>query len=554
MRIAPSLKAFLLSVVLSLGVFCTTQAVLPGSACAAPTSEEVEHESLLKGINEVISSLLFYDISGGNIQVPRADADGNPLINSSGQPEVRTIQIPFLLAFLLFGAIFFTFWFRFVNIRAFWHAIDVVRGRYDNAGDHGEVSHFQALTSALSATVGLGNIAGVAVAIQLGGPGAVVWMSIISLFSMSAKFSSCTLAQLYRKAHKDGSFSGGPMYYLDIGFRESGFFARHAGKFLAVLYALLVMAGSLGAGSMFQSNQAAESLVSTFELESNPTFIIGVILALAVGAVTLGGIKRIGAATSKIVPLMCGIYILAAIAILIANFSKLPAALILMWTMAFTNNAAFGGFLGVLLVSVQRAVFSNEGGLGSAAIAHAAARTNEPVREGMVAMLGPVIDTMLVCTITALVVIVSGVWNDPALSLAGEGMDSTLTGVTLTSAAFATVIPWFPYVLTVCILLFAYSSMISWCYYGERGWIYLLDHFREGFGLKTVPVFRIAFLITVVIGAVEKLADVLHFSDVLLLAMALPNILGSIFLAPRVSRLLKDYMYRYKTGQMSRTK
>ncbi|MCL4144020.1 UNVERIFIED_CONTAM: hypothetical protein GTU68_040528 [Idotea baltica] len=387
----------------------------PQASFASPSGESApsKDSSLLEGLNKTIFSYLFYDISGGSIKVPEADRDGTPILDENGVQKQKTIGVPFLLAFLLSGAIFFTLWYRFINIRGFKHAIDVVRGKYDKEDDDGEVSHFQALTSALSATIGLGNIAGVAVAIQLGGPGAVVWMSIIAIFSMSAKFSSCTLAQMYRRSHADGSFSGGPMYYLDIGFRNSNVFGRISGKTLGVLYAFL-------------SNQAAESLISTFNLESKPTFLIGALLAIAVGAVTLGGIKRIGAATSKIVPVMCAIYLLAAVAVMIANITKVPGAIALMWTMAFTQNAAFGGLIGVLLISIQRAVFSNEGGLGSAAIAHAAAKTNEPVREGLVAMIGPVIDTMIVCTMTAIVVVVSGVWDDPNIVALAAGGDSTL--------------------------------------------------------------------------------------------------------------------------------
>ena len=298
------------------------------------------------------------------------------------------MPLPFVVLILVLGSIFFTIWYSWINIRGFKHSINVIAGKYDNPEDKGEISHFRALTSALSATVGLGNIAGVAIAIQKGGPGAVFWMWVIAIFGMTAKFSSCTLAQLYRQTNKDGSISGGPMYYLDLGLKQKGAGWGKFGKVLGVVFALMVMGGALGGGNMFQANQSYEAFANVFNIEGW-AWLFGLILAAMVGVVVLGGIKRIGAATSRIVPAMCGVYILASLIIIILNIGKVPATFGLILSMAFTGNAFLGGLIGVLVIGVTRAAFSNEAGLGSAAIAHAAAKTDEPVREGIVAMIGP---------------------------------------------------------------------------------------------------------------------------------------------------------------------
>ena len=515
------------------------------AAVADAKPAEEGDKPLLGQFNAFMFEVLFFDVTGGVVQVPEVDRAGQPVLDpATGAQKVQTITFPFLVAILALGAIFFTFWYRFINLRAFKHAIDVVRGIYDNPDDEGEISHFRALTSALSATVGLGNIAGVAVAIVKGGPGAVVWMMVVAVFGMTAKFSSCTLAQLYRQVNADGTISGGPMYYIDLGLKKMGGGWRHLGKVLAVIYAFMIMGGALGGGNMFQANQTVEALTATFDLGKGADWVIGITMAVLVAAVILGGIKRIGAATSKIVPAMCGIYVAACLFVILSNLGELPEAVSLMMGMAFNENAFFGGMMGVLVVGVQRAAFSNEAGLGSAAIAHAAAKTDEPVREGMVAMLGPFIDTIVVCFMTAMVVIITGKWNDPALTDAAN-----LQGAAVTAAAFQTVFVWFPYVLSLSIALFAYSTMISWCYYGERGWIYLLDHFG-GAGLKSVIAFRVIFVLFVVVGAVNKLGDVLDFSDIMILSMAFPNILGSVILAPKVLAKLQDYWGRYTAGKM----
>lgn len=521
-----------------------------GAASSAPRGEApVEPEGdlnellsdALGEVNAVIGRLLFFNVSGDLFQAQRHE-QGRPVFDEAGRPVVETVPVPFVVLVLALGGIFFTFWYRFVNVRGFRHSIDIVRGKYDNPEDVGEITHFRALTSALSATVGLGNIAGVAIAIQLGGPGAVFWMVTAAFFGMSVKFSSCTLAQLYRRENADGTISGGPMYYLDLGFRRWGGLRAKFGKALAVLYAFMIMGGSFGGGNMFQANQSFEAFSGAFGIGEEYAWAFGLVLAALVGSVILGGIKRIGAATSRIVPAMVAIYVAASVVVLVTNARQIPAALGLIVEMAFTDNAAYGGLMGVLVWGVKRASFSNEAGIGSSAIAHAAARTKEPVREGLVAMMEPFIDTIIVCVMTALVVIVSGAWSDPNIPQSA--------GVSLTAAAFETVLPWFPKLLAVCVLLFAYSTMISWCYYGERGWIYLLDHWN-GRGLATVSLFRIVFVCFVFFGAVAKLGAVLEFSDLLILCMAFPNILGSVLLAPRVRRIVEDYFRRMDASKQA---
>jgi AGCS family alanine or glycine:cation symporter len=504
-------------------------------------AEKNEEPSVFEKANEAIATVLFFDIAFNSIRIDEVDRDGTAVLDASGNPKKKAISLPFLIVVLLLGAIFFTFWYRWINVRGFKHSINVIRGKYDNPGDTGEISHFRALTSALSATVGLGNIAGVAIAIQLGGPGAVFWMLIAAVFGMTAKFSSCTLSQMYRQINADGSISGGPMYYSDIGLKEMGGSWAPLGKVLAIIYALMVMGGALGVGNMFQVNQTAEAFRSTFGLSEGANWGIGIVIAILVGLVIVGGIKRIGAATSRIVPAMCALYVCVAVLIILMNITRIPETISLIFRLAFTGNAFYGGFVGVLVWGIRRASFSNEAGLGSAAIAHAAAKTEEPVREGIVAMVGPFIDTIIVCSMTAMVVIITGAWNDPSLSQSD--------GVTLTTKAFESAIGWFPLILTVSIGLFAYSTMISWAYYGERGWIYLLDHFG-GTGLKTVIVFRIIFILFVIVGAVNKLDAVLDFSDAMVLGMAFPNIIGSIILAPRVLKQVRDYWNRYQSGEM----
>jgi alanine or glycine:cation symporter, AGCS family len=504
----------------------------------------------LEKFNSLVADTLFFSVTGDLVTAPEFDKRGKPVLDEDGAQKRVAVRFPFIVALLVGGGLFFTFFYRFVNIRGFRHAIDVVRGKFDNPTDEGDVSHFRAFTSALSATVGLGNIAGVAIAIQIGGPGAMLWMIVAAFFGMSLKFNSCSLSQMFRKTNPDGSVSGGPMYYLEYGLRrlnQDGPLS-YLGKALGILYAFMIIGGSFGGGNMFQANQSFGAMQAAFDAPQQLSHGFGIALAVLVGMVIIGGIRRIGAATSRIVPSMVGLYILASLYIILANISEIPHALTLVCSMAFSGNAVYGGTLGVIVKGFQRASFSNEAGIGSAAIAHAAAKTEEPVREGLVAMLGPVVDTVIVCSMTALVVIITGAWNDPNLTDAG----GDLAGVALTSAAFGSQVSWFPAVLTVCVLMFAYSTMISWAYYGERGWIYLMDHLYPGFGHRSLVGYRVIFVFFVYYGSITKLDHVLLFSDLMILCMALPNILGGVILAPTVKAAVNDYWRRWQAGEFGR--
>lgn len=438
--------------------------------------------------------------------------------------------MPLVVLWLILGAVTLTLRLKFINVRAFVHALAVVRGKYDRKEDAGEVSHFQALSSALSATVGLGNIAGVAIAVQLGGPGALFWMIVAAVFGMTSKFVECTLGVKYRVLDENGKVLGGPMRYLHHGLAGMGL--GGLGKVLAVLFMVFCIGGSFGGGNMFQVNQAYSAMnnITAFHV---PAWAFGLVMMVLVGFVIVGGIKRIATTASAIVPLMCGIYLLASIAVLLANVSHVPAAIASIVSEAFVPTAVGGGFIGVLVQGFKRAAFSNEAGVGSAAIAHSAARTKEPVREGVVALLEPFIDTIIVCTATGLVIVTSGVLDDPAAA--------TASGAVLTSMAFGTVISWFPIVLTVAIVLFAYSTMISWSYYGERCWVAL-------FGPKSTHAYKALFLMAVFVGAVSNLGSVLDFSDLMILSMAFPNILGLVLLSGEVARDTESYFQRLRSG------
>ena len=485
-------------------------------------------------------------------------------------------NVPFVVILLVAGATFFTVYFKFPSITKFWTAINTVRGKYvdiekhgvdklynnDEAlavedipntirdeSAHGEVSHFQALATAVSGTVGLGNIAGVAVAIALGGPGATFWMIVCGLLGMSTKFVECTLGVKYRDVGPDGTVYGGPMYYMSKGLKERGF--AGIGKVLGAVFAILCIGASFGGGNAFQSNQATVQITSMLGLEGGSNgFIIGIILAVLVGIVIIGGIKRIASITEKIVPFMAGIYVLAALVIIFANFSDIGTAFGLIFDGAFTPMAGLGGLVGVLIVGFQRAAFSNEAGAGSAAIAHSAVRTKYPASEGVVALLEPFIDTVVICTMTALVIIFFnidggnmqsvfqyGAAGDSASSVLLNADGSSIGGVDLTSMAFDSVIPGFSYVLTIAIILFAFSTMISWSYYGLQSWKYL---FGKGKGADTA--YKILFLIFIVIGAAATLDAVIKFSDAMILALVFPNMIGLFFLFPKVREEMKRYL------------
>ena len=442
--------------------------------------------------------------------------------------EIPFVGFPLIVAWLLFGALYFTVRMRFVNVRLFKHAINLVRGKYETKNQVGEVSHFQALTTALSATVGLGNIAGVAIAIGTGGPGATFWMILVGFLGMSSKFTECTLGQMYRKVRKDGTIMGGAMHYLSVGLKEKNL--AGLGGFLAGLFCILCIGGSFGGGNAFQVVQSLDLIKTVIPTLAEYSWVYGLIMSTLVGVVIIGGIKSISRVASIIVPFMCGVYLIACIFILASKFSLIPAAFALIFEQAFSPDAAFGGFLGVLIIGVKRAVFSNEAGIGSAAIAHSAAKVSNPVEEGSVALLEPFIDTIVVCTMTALVIIITGSYIDPS----NAEFIANNQGGALTSAAMGSVIPWFPYILSIAVFLFAFSTMISWSYYGERCWVYL-------FGDKSSLIYKILFLIFCFLGSIITATNILDFSDLMILGMAFPNILGLFILSGKVSELLRNY-------------
>jgi len=441
-------------------------------------------------------------------------------------------KLPFIVFWLIAGATFFTLRFGFINLRAFKHAWVVTSGHYDDPDDPGEVTHFQALSSALSATVGLGNIAGVAVAVAVGGPGAIFWMIVAGFLGMSSKFTECTLGQMYREVADDGHVLGGPMRYLDRGLDEIGL--PRLGRVLAVLFAVMCIGGSFGGGNMFQANQSYAQVadIVPFFAGGWGSLAYGVTLSFLVGIVIIGGIRRIGQVAGFIVPVMCGIYLVAGLFIVVMNFDQIVPSLQKIVGQAFSPEAGFGGMLGVLVTGFRRAAFSNEAGVGSASIAHSAAATDEPVREGIVALLEPFIDTIVVCTMTGLVVVITGAYE-------GGGEE----GVLMTSKAFATVLPWFPKVLSLAVFLFAFSTMISWSYYGERCWTFL-------FGAQFSMIYKVLFLGFIVLGSVLKLGNVIDFSDLMILGMSFPNILGAVLLSGKVGDALKSYWSRYRSGEM----
>ena len=472
---------------------------------------------------------------------PFADAVAGAVFSSF---PVGGVQIPFVLVWLIVAATIFTFYFKFINLRAFKHGFELVRGDYHDPKAAGEVTHFQALATALSGTVGLGNIAGVAVAVSLGGPGATFWMILAGFLGMSSKFTECTLGVKYRNELPDGSVSGGPMYYLTKGMAEKGANFAKLGKVLAVMFAIFCVGGSFGGGNMFQANQSFSQLVNVTGGDTSwladKGWLFGLIIAALVGLVIMGGIKGIARVTSKIVPFMAVVYVLAGLAIILMNFTLVPSAFGAIIDGAFTAEGISGGVIGVLFQGFKRAAFSNEAGVGSAAIAHSAVQTSRPVTEGFVALYEPFVDTIVVCTITALVIIITGTW-DPSVDPSA--------GVQLTSKAFGSAFSWFPYVLTIAVLLFAFSTMISWSYYGLKSWTFLF-----GENKITDATYKILFLFFVVVGSSMQLGSVIDFSDAMIFAMAFPNLLGCYFLLPVVKKELNEYWADYKSGKLVKTK
>lgn len=487
-----------------------------------------------------LTAVLFWDpFAAIGVYDPQLyDKTGQLVLDEKGTPVQAPLKL--IVVWLMAGGLFFTFYLRFINLRAFRHAIGLVSGKHNKKDSKGEVSHFQALTTALSATVGLGNIAGVAVAISIGGPGATIWMIMAGLLGMSLKFAECTLGLKYRIINEKGEVSGGAMYYLKNGLSRKGLMPL--GIVLAVTFSVMAIGGSVGGGNMLQANQAFEQLTTFFPSLSGYGFWYGLLMAFFVGLVIIGGIKSIASVTSRIVPFMAVLYVAASLIIIAMHFDQTGHALQLIWNGAFDAEAMKGGVIGVLIFGFQRGAFSNEAGVGSASIAHAAAKTDQPVSEGIVALLEPFVDTVIICTMTALVIIFSGVYEDT----------SGIQGVSLTSAAYGSVISWFPFVLLGAVTLFAFSTMISWSYYGLKGFDFLFGGISQRYFGSRKPagmLFNSFFLLCIIIGSAASLGPVMDFSDMMVLCMAFPNLLGLFILAPEIKKDLAAYWEKHKSGK-----
>ncbi|WP_328771265.1 alanine/glycine:cation symporter family protein [Streptomyces sp. NBC_00286] len=452
---------------------------------------------------------------------------------------VGDTELPLIVAWLVIAGLVFTTWFGLIQVRRFKLAFDVVRGKYDEDGSPGEVNHFQALTAAVSGTVGLGNIAGVAVAVSIGGPGATFWMILCGLLGMATKFVEVTLGVRYREEHEDGTVSGGPMHYLPKGFAERfGKGGAKFGKVLAVLASIMILFFGLFGGNLFQTNQSYAQVASTFGGEdgfmasSAGAILFGLVVAALVGLVLLGGIRSIASVTSRLVPAMAGLYIVACIVVIVGNISAVPDAIQKIIDGAFQADGVAGGVLGALIVGFQRAAFSNEAGLGSAPIAHAAVKTKHPASEGLVALLEPFIDTVIICTMTALTIAIA---NPPSYAEARAGED--IGGVTITSDSFETVLPWFPDVLTVAVLLFAFSTILTWGYYGLKAWSYLF-----GKSKTSETVFKALWSLFVVAGSLLSLDTLISLADSALFLLSVFNIIGLYLLTPFVKRELNSFL------------
>lgn len=483
--------------------------VLPLSAHAA----EATLDAWFGSINGFLAQIIFFDVFPG---VP---------------------SMPLIVAWLIVAAVFLTLRFRFVNLRMMRHAYRVIRGKFRTADDCGEVSPFQALSTALSATVGLGNIAGVAIAISIGGPGATFWMIVAGFLGMSTKFTEATLAQMYRVVRPDGKLMGGAMEYLSRGLAEKG--APRTGRALAILFAVFTVLGSLGAGSAFQVSQSMGAVQAQLPFFKEFPLAYGVIMAVAVGLVIIGGLRRIAHVAEAVVPTMVILYVGACLWIIFSNAPLIPDALGKIVTEAFSPVAVTGGMVGVVVQGFKRAVFSSEAGLGSAAIAHSTASVKYPVRQGLVALYEPFIDTVVICTMTALVIVITGVYDAPeyaAIRAASEG-------ATLTSMAFATVSNWFPMLLAISVVLFAYSTAISWSYYGERCWVYV-------FGERYSIVYKVMFIAFVLIASVASASALVDFTDLLVLSMAFPNLIGLYVLSGKVKSALDEYEAKLIRGEL----
>ncbi len=462
-------------------------------------------DGLMRPVADAVSSFIFFAVPFGDT------------------------ELPLIVLWLIAGGVFFTFYLRFVNVRGFSHAIKLVSGKYADPDHPGEISQFQALTTAVSGTVGIGNIAGVAVAISIGGPGATFWLIVAGFLGMSTKLAECTLGQRYRRLDADSTVSGGPMYYLERGLAERRW--PRLGRALGMFYAASMVVGCLGIGNMFQSNQAAAIFIQVTGGETSVfaehVWVVGLILAALVGVVIIGGIRSIAQTTSRLVPAMALLYVVSALVIILMNAGELPSAFAAIWNGAFAPEGVAGGAIGVMILGFRRAVFSNEAGLGSAAIAHSTAKTNYPAAEGYVALLEPFIDTVVICTMTALVIIVT---------VYEPGMAGNVSGIELTTQAFASTISWSPIPLSIAAMLFAFSTMIAWSYYGLKAFTYLVgDHRAADIG------FKLFFLSFVVLGSSVQLGALVDLSDALVFVVAIPNLLGLYLLAPVIKQEVDLY-------------
>ena len=476
---------------------------------------------IVSSVTSFLANILFFDLFFG---------------------QVEGTSVPFLVVWLFVGAIFFTIKMEFVNLRFFRHAMQILSGKYANASSKGLITPFQSLTTALSATVGLGNIAGVAVAIMVGGAGATFWMIVAGLLNMTLKFTEVTLSLQYRKFLPDGTVMGGGMRYLSEGLKERGL--EGLGKALALLFAFFMIGGALGGGNIFQVSQSLGAVKAEIGFFATYPWAYGVILATLTGFVIIGGVKSIAHTTEKIVPTMVLIYLGASLYILVVNAALIPHAIETIFSEAFAPTAVAGGMIGVMVQGFKRASFSSEAGIGSAPIAHAPSTVKYPVQQGLVALYEPFIDTVVICTITALVIVTTGVYGGGTPEL--QALIDAKQGAALTSAAYAMTLSWFPSVLALCVTLFAFSTMISWSYYGERAWTYL-------FGTKSSIVFKLIFLVVIVLSTlVENLSALVDLTDMLFLAMALPNLLGLYLLRNNVKEALVEYTKKLKSGEIDR--
>ncbi|MBT8139922.1 MAG: alanine:cation symporter family protein [Gammaproteobacteria bacterium] len=513
-RLAGSAQTCLLALLLIVVVSAWSQ---PAGATEAATGLDARINAWVEPIAEAVSNFVFYKIN------------------------LFGADLPWIVLWLAGAAVVFTFYFNFLSLSGFRHAFHLLRGDYAKAGTEGEVSHFQALSTAVSGTVGIGNIGGVAVVISVGGPGATFWMIVAGFLSMSTKFAECVAGVKFRKVNPDGSVSGGPMYYLEaaLRLRNMSWAARPLGAF----YALSIVIGCFGIGNMFQSNQAFEQFVFITGGEQSRFaelgWLFGLVLASLVAVVIIGGIKSIARVTSKLVPFMALAYVIGAVTVITMNADRLPGALQAIFSEAFNPQAIGGGMLGVMILGFQRAVFSNEAGIGSAAVAHSAVRTSEPITEGYVGLMEPFIDTVVICTLTALVILTTVYTPE----MAGAGVQ----GVELTSRAFSGTLGWSAVPLSIVAVLFAFSTLIAWSYYGLKGWTYLV-----GDSALAENAFKLVFCSFAALGSSVQLGAILSFSDALVFVIALPNIFGLYLLAPIIKKELLDYQKRLKAGAFTK--